>query len=448
MNVKDLVLKYAPVVAQNFAISIYNTLLYRSRHGGDYWKWRKYYSEVKRLSKDELSREAELRLQSFIDYAVMNSKWYSKYRDAELCQFPILEKEQLLANLHEISTISESRAVVSLTGGTTGASMKVLYKHSDMQERFAILDEFRSEYGYVLGRRTAWFSGKGLVREKDLRRGICYRDDYINKIRFFSTFHISEKNFDAYWAALIQYSPEFIVGFPSSVYDLCKIALEKNLTFKGRVKVFFPTAETVLDSHREVINAVLGCILVDQYASSEGAPFILQCFHGKLHLHPLTGVFEVVDECFHPSREGEILVTSFTTAGTPLIRYRIGDRIRLADESFQCLCGSRFPVVEYIDGRSSDYVLSPSNGRVNLGNISNCTKNISGIICFQVLQVKRYEVIVKVVASDKFDSLEARRFKDALLERLGGDMAISIMKVADIPREKSGKFRIVKNLLA
>ena len=36
-------------------------------------------------------------------------------------------------------------------------------------------------------------------------------------------------------------------------------------------------------------------------------------------------MFEVVDENMQPATEGEILVTSFITHGTPLIRYRIGD---------------------------------------------------------------------------------------------------------------------------
>src|SRR3546814_12220855 len=97
-------------------------------------------------------------------------------------------------------------------------------------------------------------------------------------------------------------------------------------------------------------------------------------------------MFEVVDESMPPAREGEILVTSFTTRGTPLIRYRIGDRISLAPEDYRCPCGSCFPVVKQIDGRSSDFIWSPENGKVNLGNISNCTKDVEGITCFQIVQ--------------------------------------------------------------
>jgi phenylacetate-CoA ligase len=325
--------------------------------------------------------------------------------------------------------------------------MKVLYTKEDIQERNAMLDHFRAGYGYKLGKRTAWFSGKDLARPKDLEKGICYRDDWINHIRFFSTFHITDRYFDSYWKAFTQFAPEYLVGFPSSVYDICVMARERGLTFKGVVKAFFPTAETVLPQHREVIGEVLGCPLIDQYASSEGAPFILQCEKGRLHIHPLTGIFEVVDENLEPAQEGEILVTSFSTRGTPLIRYRIGDRIKLAPEDERCACGSHFPLVEHIDGRSSDFIWSPENGKVNLGNISNCTKDAPGIICFQVVQHEEKAVEVKLVKGREFTRQDGENFLRALEARLGKGMAIHIEHVDEIAKEKSGKFRIVKNVM-
>lgn len=448
MKIKEAILKYAPVFLQNIAITIYNRHLYQTRHKGLYKKFTEYHKSAKNLSKEEALKESESRLKDFLEHATSNSPWYSTHKGKKLEEFPILEKIDLLENLEKISTTHEDSAIISLTGGTTGASMKVLYRQSDIQERFAILDSFRSEHGYQLGKKTAWFSGKGLIREKDLNSGKCYRDDYVNKIRFFSTFHITKENFESYWKAFTEFSPEYIVGFPSSVYDLCCMAIELNLEFKGKVKVFFPTAETVLRAHREVIGRVLGCKLVDQYASSEGAPFILQCTHGSLHIHPLTGVFEVVDENMNHTNEGELLVTSFTTYGTPLIRYRIGDRIKLASKDFSCPCGSYFPVVEYIDGRSSDFIWSHENGRVNLGNISNCTKDVKGIQCFQLTQDAEDEVLVKVVATSDFNLSQEIAFKEALHQRLGQSMKIKISRTDEIPREKSGKFRIVKNSLS
>ncbi|SHH94597.1 phenylacetate--CoA ligase family protein [Pollutimonas bauzanensis] len=448
MALKDFILKYAPVFAQNIGISLYNTYLYKQRHRGRYKAYREYYRRFETAGADEVAREARKRQAEFLQAATQASPWYAPQRGKPLEEFPILEKAQLLAHMDAIRSIEEKDGIVSLTGGTTGASMKVIYAHEDMQERFALKDHFRARYGYRLGKKVAWFSGKSLVRPQDLASGNVSRDDYINKIRFFSTFHISQQNFDAYWRAFCDFKPEYIVGFPSSVYDLCTMALERKLTYEGSVKAFFPTAETVLPKYREIIGQVLGCQVVDQYAASEGAPFILQCPQGSLHIHPLTGVFEVVDENMRPAQEGEILVTAFTTHGTPLIRYRIGDRIKLAPPSFQCACGSCFPVVEHIDGRTSDFIWSPENGKVNLGNISNCTKDVDGIVCFQVTQKQPDTVSIAVVANDQFTAAQQRQFLDAMALRLGKSVAVHLALVDEIPREPSGKFRIVKNLLA
>ncbi|RTZ42333.1 phenylacetate--CoA ligase family protein [Candidimonas sp. SYP-B2681] len=447
MALKDFILKYAPIVVQNVGISLYNTFLYSQRHKGRYKAYRDYYRRFETAAAPDVACEADRRLHEFLRAATQQSRWYGNHQGKSLHEFPILEKTQLLANMDSIRTMEEKDGIVSLTGGTTGASMKVIYAPHDMQERFALKDHFRARYGYSLGKKVAWFSGKSLVRPKDLLRGDVYRDDYINKIRFFSTFHISQQNFDAYWQAFCQFKPEYLVGFPSSVYDLCTMAEERNLKYDGSVTAFFPTAETVLPKYRETISRVLGCQVIDQYAASEGAPFILQCPSGSLHIHPLTGVFEVVDENLQAAEEGEILVTAFTTTGTPLIRYRIGDRIKLAPPSFKCACGSSFPVVEYIDGRTSDFIWSPENGKVNLGNISNCTKDVAGIVCFQVTQSEADSVSISVVANDQFTADQQQHFLDAMTLRLGKSVAVHLHLVQEIPREKSGKFRIVKNML-
>jgi phenylacetate-CoA ligase len=441
------IFKISHVFFQNSAISLYNMYQYKMRHGGYYKKYREYYSNVEFLNTEQILEEVAVKKNAFFKYVQENSSWYHEIDVHKIESIPILEKKDIINNLDIIRTVNEKDGLVSLTGGTTGASMKVIYTKKDMQERFAILDHFRAKHGYELGKKTAWFSGKNLISQKDIKKGICSHYDFINKIRFYSTFHINQNNFDVYWDSLIKFKPEFIVGFPSSVYEICEIADSKGLRLNYKVKIFFPTAETVLPKHREVIGRVLGCKLVDQYASSEGAPFILECTKGNLHIHPLTGIFEVVDEYMQPAEEGELLVTSFTTHGTPLIRYRVGDRIKLDTLNKQCDCGSSFPLVDKIEGRSTDYILSPTHGKVNLGNISNSTKDVIGVIQFQVIQQELNHVKVLVVATTNFSLAEKNKFKTSLAERFGDQIAIELKIVNEITKEKSGKFRLVKNLI-
>ena len=444
-KIKSFVLNNLPFVLQNILISLFNTYQYKVRHRGKYKAWKQYYKNYMYASKDDLEREQEKRLNALLHYAKDNSNWYKNIDIECLSNNPFLLKKNIINNLDDIATISENNAVVSQTGGTTGASMKVLFKEEDIHERYAILDAFREQYGYTFGKKTAWFSGKSIVSVKDINRRVCYRDDLINKIRFFSTFHINNKNFEIYWNSLVNLMPEFIVGFPSSVYEICKIAESKKLKYPGTVKVFFPTAETVSSEHRITINKVFGCKVIDQYSASEGAPFIIECTSSRLHIHPLTGIFEVIDNAGMPSNEGNMYVTSFSTKGTPLIRYDIGDRIKLSNSEDECDCGLNFPLVDRIEGRTNDYVFSAENGKVNLGNISNCTKGIKGIQFFQITQNIESEIEIKVVSDSSFTSAEQSSFIYALKERVGNKMIIKLKVVPDIPKEKSGKFRMVKN---
>lgn len=445
MSLKESLIRLSPYLVQNTAVTLFNVYQYKIRHGGHYTYFREFYRKVDYLNEQDLNNEILKKKEDFFTYVLSKSEWYKCQDFKDFEQVRPLEKIDVINNLDKIKTISESEGIVSLTGGTTGASMKVIYTKKDMQERFAILDHFRAQHGYELGKKTAWFSGKNLITQKDVDRGICSHYDFVNKIRFYSTFLINEKNFDVYWKSLNEFQPEFLVGFPSSVFEICQIARDRGLKYKGKAKVFFPTAETVLPEHREVISEILGCKLVDQYASSEGAPFILECSKGHLHIHPLTGIFEVVDEDLNPAQSGQMLVTSFTTHGTPLIRYRIGDSITLADNSKKCDCGSIFPLVERIEGRTNDYILSPTHGKVNLGNISNSTKDAKGIVCFQLIQDRIDHLEVRIVASKDFDKKQELSFISSLRERIGNEIELDIKYVEAIEKEKSGKFRIVKN---
>lgn len=448
MSLKEELFQHFPHSIKNFSITFYNTYQYKIRHGGDYKKHRKYYSKVESFTEQKLLEEFEKKKNNFFSHVKKNSSWYQDYNFTEFDSLNVLEKEDIINSLDKIKTVNQKDGLVSMTGGTTGSSMKVIYTKGDIQERNAILDNFRSKHGYELGKRTAWFSGKNLISREDIEKGVCAHYDLINKIKFYSTFHINEQNFHTYWTSLNKFKPEFIVGFPSSVYEICKIADSLGLCLHNKVNVFFPTAETVLPIHREIIGKVLGCKVVDQYSSSEGAPFILECEAGNLHIHPLTGIFEVVDENNEPAVEGELLVTSFTTYGTPLVRYRIGDSIKLSPNNKKCSCLSIFPMVEKIDGRSNDYILSPTYGKVNLGNISNSTKGVAGVISFQVIQKSLDHVDIKIVTNDDFDHIQEAKFVSALQERIGDSMTILLDNVDYIERENSGKFRIVKNLIS
>ena len=143
---------------------------------------------------------------------------------------------------------------------------------------------------------------------------------------------------------------------------------------------------------------------------------------------------------------GRLIVTSFTTQGTPLIRYDIGDYISLKKDNEFCLCGNNNPIVNEIFGRIDDFLYSPDNGKINLGNVSNTLKDTKGIIKFQAIQNELNFIEILVVKDPKiFNSQIESKFLKNWRDRLGNNMKIEIQYVEDLPVEKSGKYRIIKN---
>ena len=447
---KDKLYFVSPVFVQELLISLFNFFAYRKRYGGSYQKFRTVFKENRVLSLEQLRSQQKERFAYFLQNAKTHSSFYKNYPVVDLVDLyhlPIIKKEDLRKKTEAFFTVTQSKGIVSKTGGTTGKSLEVIFTHENMQERFAMLDDFRNRFSYELGKKTAWFSGKNLLTDKDIRQHRFWKTDYFYKVRYYSTFHIKEDYLKYYIEDLIKFKPRYFVGFPSSILEIAKYGLKNNIDFPANtVKAIFPTAETLTEEMYEVIQTFFKTKMYNQYASSEGAPFIFECVNGNLHLELQSGVFEVLNEYNEPTRSGKLVVTSFTTEGTPLIRYDIGDSITLEEESKTCGCGNNNPLVKEILGRIDDYVFSPENGKINLGNVSNTLKDTQGIIKFQAVQYSLDEIKILVVIDPLYytDKVE-NKFVQNWRDRIGKNMTLEIIKVEEISVEKSGKFRMVKN---
>ena len=360
-----------------------------------------------------------------------------------------MKKEEVRKHIEELYTVSKSEGIISKTGGTTGKSVEVRFTEDNMQERYAMLDDFRNRFGYELGKKTAWFSGKDLLTAGDIKKNRFWKTDAFYKVRYYSTFHIKKEYLRFYVEDLLKYQPEYLVGFPSTMLEIAKYGLENGYTYpKGRTKAIFPTAETVTVEMRTQIEPFFHTKMYNQYASSEGAPFIFECAEGKLHLELQSGVFEVLDEEDQPANSGRLILTSFTTEGTPLIRYDIGDTMTVEASDVVCICGNNNPLVKEILGRIDDFIYSPENGKINLGNVSNTLKDTKGIIKFQVLQDHLNELDIFIIADEKAYSPKVEAvFLKNWRDRVGPLMEIRLHYVDEIAVEKSGKFRMVKNYI-
>jgi phenylacetate-CoA ligase len=187
-----------PHALQNLLISIYNIKEYRKRCGGKYKFYRNQYYNNRGLVLGQLEKVQKERFIEFVQKAKAKSTFYKKLLEGKsislekIRELPIVDKELLRKNLLDAYTIPKKKAIPFKTGGTTGKSLEVYYTPENMQERFAILDEFRSRFGYELGKKTAWFSGKNLLTQRDIRINRFWKTDHWYKVRYYSTFHIKK----------------------------------------------------------------------------------------------------------------------------------------------------------------------------------------------------------------------------------------------------------------
>ena len=453
IDIKDMIYKASPIWLQNQLITLYGRKLARQRYSGI------YYQEIERLRSRNVSdvniqRDIQNHLfLEFLKYALEYSPFYKEfYRDVDISKvksvddihlLPILDKETLRQNMERMYTTEEVPFTYAMTGGTTGKSLVVKVTIEDLQKRMAYLDWFKSLYGFTMTKdRHARFNGKDII-PLGQKAKVFWRDNKSIKQRIYSSFYTSEDNIQYYVENLNQYKPVEMDGFCSTMYDIAKYMKYHNIKPAFTPIAIFPTSETVMEFHRDLLEDVFGCKVINQYASSEGAPFIIEFPDGYMHECLDTGVFEHI----RTDKGKKLLVTSFTTHGTPLIRYDIGDNIIECTEDDHPDMSIGFPPIKAIDGRKADALYSQERGHISNANLSNVIKHLPNtIINIQFVQDTMDHILIRIVVDkNKYHKNSEKHVLKEMATRFGEKMTYDIEYVDKIERSSSGKMRMIIN---
>lgn len=454
MELLQTIYDHSPIPIQHTMTTLSGYQRNRSRYGKLYWQHRQFLADFDTWNlADKLNYQAA-ELRDFIRHATDHSPFYrdlyanvdldSVRTPEDLRLLPVVEKEDLRANASSIYTVGRHGAVEGHTGGTTGKSLVVLMTRDDMMKRMAMLDHFKARVGFEHRQmRRATFSGKHIVPPSQ-DRPVFWRYNRACRQMLYSTFDITEANLHHYVRSLNDFKPHALDGFFTSMLEVANFIERHRIELKFSPVAIFPTSETVTPSGRDTLERAFRSKVYDQYASSEGAPFVTECRHNSMHVELASGVFE-----HFSGADNEIIVTSFTTHGTPLIRYRIGDSM-VFEEPTTCPCGIQSPLMHSIEGRRDDYLLRSDGAKVNAGNVANLFKNMpNSLVKAQLIQESVGEVTILLVV----DEARYRHEDDVLLRdeahhKFGESTRITIRHVEDIPRERSGKHRLIKNVFA
>lgn len=442
---------HSPIWLQNIFTSIEGYKYKRKRHNKHYRRVLKELMHRNYQDEESLIVLRNRSIVEIINYAYNYSDFYNDFyrgidlstikSPSDLQKLPVLEKEIVRKNINRFYTIPSKQGVVSNTSGTTGTPIKFIYRQDDLQFRMAYLDFYKISHGFIpIKMRRASFNSAKIVPPKQKSK-IFWRTNYSIKQRIYSGYHCQGDNIPYYVENLKKYKPQSLDGYPSSLFQISKYINQNNIDLGFTPIAIFPTAETLLPHYKTEIEKAFKCKIFDQYASSEGAPFITTCDHGNLHYCYDTGIIEV-DET------GEMMVTCFHTHGTPLIRYKIGDKIIFDETETKCSCGSFFPLVKSIEGRNHDYLVSKTNGKFPALYLSLVSQSFNNSIkAMQFRQDSLDEIVVLLETDEKYSPDMNRIILDKLHYSFGEDMTITIKVVSAIEKDASGKVKFIINNL-
>jgi phenylacetate-CoA ligase len=229
--------------------------------------------------------------------------------------------------------------------------------------------------------------------------------------------------------------------------------------FKLRVGIF--GAEPWSEAMRGEIEEKLNLTALDIYGLSEimGPGVAQECFEGKCGLHiwedhfipeiinPLTG------ELLSEGEKGELVITTITKQGIPLIRYRTRDITSITYEP--CICGRTHARISRLSGRSDDMLIIRG---VNVfpSQIESILVTIEGVEPHYLLIVDRTEnldtlqIQVEVderIFSDEIKILQSlsRRIEKEIKDMLGVTCSVKLVEPKTIQRSEGKAKRVIDN---
>ena len=239
---------------------------------------------------------------------------------------------------------------------------------------------------------------------------------------------------------LKDFGTTILAGTPSYAILIAETAEEMGIDVRSLpLKAGIFGAEPWSENMRRRIEEILDVKAIDIYGLSEvlGPGVASECVHQHgLHVNEDHFIIEILNpETLRPvpdGESGEVVFTTITKEGIPVIRYRTRDISRIIPG--ECACGRTFRRMERITGRSDDMLIIRG---VNVfpSQIEQVLAGIAGVAPhYQVLLTKKasmdhVEVQVEVAPDTDFDEV---RELEALRRRVGGEIASALAVNLDI----------------
>lgn len=419
------------------------------------------------LNKAEREELQSARLKKIVDYVYHNVPFYRKKMQAvgllpsdirglqDLTKLPFTTKDDLRENYpFGLFAVPKSEIVrIHASSGTTGKATVVGYTRHDLDvwaecvaRCFTMAgigreDVMQIAYGYGL------FTG-GL--------GAHAGAEKIGAV----VVPMSTGNTKKLTTMMVDFGATAIACTPSYLMHIAEVLKEENLLDKVKLKTAVCGAEPWTDKMRTEIENALHITAHDIYGLSEvmGPGVACDCdYHTGLHVNDDHFLPEIIDgKTLSPLPDGEVgelVFTTLTKEGLPLIRYRTKDLTSI-DHS-PCACGRTTARIQKFCGRADDMLIIrgvnvfPSQVEAALSAVPEVSP-FYHIVVDRVDNLDTFEIQVEVKEEffpDEIRGLESltKKISHAVSEALGLNPKIKIVEPNTLVRSEGKAVHVTDN---
>lgn len=403
-----------------------------------------------RLQELQLSRLRQLLTQAEVHvpyYRNLFAKIGFEAKDvgslADLSRFPLLDKSKIRGNTEALKSENARDLARFNTGGSSGAPLIFYIGKERVSHDVAAKWRATRWWDVDIGdpEIVVWGSPIELGTQDNIR---ALRDRLL-RTKLLSAFEMSERKLDLFLDEIRIMRPKMLFGYPSALSHIARHAEARGQRMDDLgIRVAFVTSERLYDEQRQQISKTFGCPVANGYGGRDAGFIAHECPQGSMHITAEDIIVEIVDQQGAPlpyGEAGEIVVTHLATKDFPFIRYRTGD-IGVLD-SKPCICGRGLPVLKEIQGRSTDFLVAQDGTVMHGLALIYVLRDLPQILAFKIIQESLDFTRVLVVSEGGLNRELVSKIELGFKTRLGEQVKIIVEEVAEIPSEKSGKFRYV-----
>jgi len=410
------------------------------------------------LPREELERQTLEGMRWTLGHVLVNPAWRRRLAGAEpgdirtvadWLRLPFLTKEELRdAYPFGLSCVERERVLrIHMSSGTTGNPVVNPYTRADLDQWATVMARCYAAAGVGAGDVIQITASFGLFTGGF---GFHYGAERIGAM----VIPLGAGRTSLQLQVMRDLRATVLAGISTYPLRVLEVAREEQFDLDSlSLRVAILGAEMWSDDLRRLIERELHLTTFDIFGMTEtGGPGLgIDCQAREgIHVWEDHYFCEVVDPVTGASRpdgeEGELVVSTLTREGLPLIRYRTHDLTRVVSRS-RCACGRTHLRMDRVRGRTDDMVI--------FRGVNFYPRQIESLVLKQSGVGHEYQIVLDRApgGSDRLALLiEAREgFTQAGLPRLRADLKqflnlspeITVLKEGELPRPPGKSVRVV-----